>query len=210
MEKYIVELYDENVRSVDGYDWLQLLISVADKSVMVETAIQLLPYTESDMGKEAYQKGYEDAAVKISSDEQAIAEKAYQSGLSDAWEAARKISMAEINGRCSWKSMKNIFGIDIPSKIFKNFTASESIEKLKAYEQEQGTEIKVGNEVKAFEKKPFIVTGIGYGYDEKDVYYHGFVTENGISTSAKKDECVKTGRYFPEIAEVMRKMKESQ
>ena len=71
------------------------------------------------------------------------------------------------------------------------------------YEQKQ--QIAIGYEVKVFERKPFIVTGFGYG--DNAVYCHGFVTENGISTSAKKDECVKTGRYFPEIAEVMQKAK---
>lgn len=94
-KKYIVELYDENVKSVGGYNWLKLLISVADKSVMVETAIQLLPYTGPDLEqvrKEAYDKGYDDATAEIGSDEQAIAEKAYQKGLSDAWSFAEHLA----------------------------------------------------------------------------------------------------------------------
>lgn len=203
MKKYIIEF------SEDPHTIRLMKLKNGDECPTTEFKA-VSPYTEPDtekVRKEAFKNGYDAACKDI--DIKSKTNAAYQKGLADAWEAARKISMAEINGCCSWKSIKNIFGIDIPSKIFKNFTASESIEKLKAYEQEQGTEIKVGNEVKAFEKKPFIVTGIGYGYDEKDVYYHGFVTENGISTSAKKDECVKTGRYFPEIAAVLAKMKEN-
>lgn len=200
LKKYVVELDDENVTSATGYNWLRIPVSIEGEVVNVETTIQLLPYIAPNIDleqvrKDAYREGREDGI---------------HDGMCDAWEAARKISMAEINGRCSWKSMKNIFGIEIPSKIFKNFTASEAIEKLKACEQEQGAEIKVGNEVKAFEKKPFIVTGFGYGYDEKDVYCYGFVTENGISTSAKKDSCVRTGRHFPEIAAIFEKMRERQ
>ena len=57
---------------------------------------KLTPYTEPDTEKvreEAYKRGREDAIDAISSKEQSIADKAYQSGLSDAWEAARKIAI---------------------------------------------------------------------------------------------------------------------
>lgn len=138
-KKYIVELGDENVRSVDGYDWLQLLISVADKSVMVETAIELLPYTEPDMEKvrkEAYDKGYDDATAEIGSDEQAIAEKAYQKGLSDAWEAARKIVLSRDDGGIEYEVKKEIFG-HTNYNIIRDFNVSEVIEEIRAHEQAQ-------------------------------------------------------------------------
>lgn len=45
-----------------------------------------------EVGERHYQKGYEDATVKISSDEQAIAEKAYQKGLNDAWSFAEHLA----------------------------------------------------------------------------------------------------------------------
>ena len=136
-KKYIVELYDENVKSIGGYDWLQLLIPVADKAVMVETAIQLLPCTEPDVEKirkEAYDKGYEDATVKISSNEQAIAEKAYQSGLKDAWEAARKIAHCFL-----WESYQRETGRSsaCAQAVLDHYSASEAIEKIRQYEQEK-------------------------------------------------------------------------
>ena len=159
--------------------------------------------------KEAYEQGQEDLRKScVPKDEEAYGigyNEGFQCGLDLAWEAARKISMAEINGRCSWKSMKNIFGYDIPSKIFKNFTASEAIESLKIYEQKHDGEIKIGDEVDAPEMKPFIVTGFGYGDDEMDVYCHGITTGDGIPTSAKKMFCVRTGRHFPEIAALFRR-----
>lgn len=101
-----------------------------------------------------------------------------------------------------------MFGTVSRSIIIRDLTPAEVIEKLKAYKQEQDAEIKVWDEVKAFEKKPFIVTGFGYGDDEEDVYCYGFVTENGISTSAKKSSCVKTGRHFDDIDEIFKEMKE--
>ena len=130
-------------------------------------------------------------------------EEAYQRGLNDAWEYTRKICAMDSRSR------DEVFGAVITGTIIGHNSASEAIEKIKAYEQKQEQQIQVWDEVKAFERKPFIVTGFGYG-DEDTVYCHGFVTENGISTIAKKDECVKTGRHFPEIAEVLKKMRESE
>ena len=62
----------------------------------------------------------------------------YQRGLADAWEAARKICA---NWCISDDDLALIFGkgktID---DIMREFTATEAIEKLKAYEQEQETD----------------------------------------------------------------------
>ena len=122
-------------------------------------------------------------------------------GMDLAWDAARKIVSDDAGQNYV------IFGQYFTNEIVNKLTASEAIEKLKSYEQKQDAEIKVGDEDKAFEKKPFIVTGFGYGDDEEDVYCYGFVTENGISTSAKKSSCVRTGRHFDEIATVLEKMR---
>ena len=148
-----------------------------------------------------YETGYEDGYNEPGKNQQ----EAYQRGLADAWEAYKKITLAERDGGLPISEYCEIFGYGVHfSKVLKTFTAEEVIAKIKAYEQKR-EEIKVGNEVKAFEKKPFIVTGFGYGDDEEDVYCHGFVTENGISTSAKKNSCVRTGRHFPEIVTILEK-----
>lgn len=122
-------------------------------------------------------------------------------GMDLAWDAARKIVIGDIN------IIASVFGTASRSIIIRDLTPAEVIEKLKAYKQKQDAEIKVWDEVKAFEKKPFIVTGFGYGDDEEDVYCHGFVTENGISTSAKKSSCVRTGRRLHDIDVVLEKMR---
>lgn len=119
MGKYIIEL-DEDPHNIR----LMQLKNGVDGVPVTEFKV-VCPYKEHDLEqvkREAYREGREDGV---------------HDGMYDAWDAARKISMAEINGHCSWKTMKNIFGYDVPSKIFKNFTASEVIEEIRAYEQAQ-------------------------------------------------------------------------
>lgn len=105
------------------------------------------PYTEPDMEqvrKEAYEDGYKTAKVQCNiqaeKDLREVGERHYQKGLSDAWEAARKIGS---NSMCSLKEM----GFDFSQCVFndynpswyvvKNYSASECIEKIRQYEQEK-------------------------------------------------------------------------
>ena len=62
-------------------------------------------------------------------DAQKEIDEAYQRGLDDAWECTRKLYL---NGAC-----KDLFG-EYFNTFIKNHTAQEAIEKLKAYEAEQG------------------------------------------------------------------------
>ena len=84
-KKYIVTLADEYAL----VHKLTVPVTINGKhTAWIQTDINLTPYTEPDMEqvrKEAYDKGYDDATAEIGSDEQAIAEKSYQKGLSDAW-----------------------------------------------------------------------------------------------------------------------------
>ena len=65
-------------------------------------------------------------------------EEAYQKGLSDAWEAARKIGY-------SLKSsiVAEIFGTPYSSQIFSGYSASEAIEKIRQYEQEKDKQARI-------------------------------------------------------------------
>ena len=189
MEKVRKEAYDK------GY-------SKGFTNAKVQCNIQ----AEKDMrevGERHYQKGYQDATVKISSDEQAIADKAYQSGLSDAWEAARKIGS---NSMCSLKEMGFDFGQCVVKDynpgwfVVKNYSASECIEKIWQYEQKQEQQIQVGDEVITVFGKA-VVLGVGPVHVE-------YVYKNGSSGFDKVENVKKTGRHFPEIAEVLQKMKE--
>ena len=190
MGKYLVELkknetlYKAATRESDG-------------TAYVCSAIGTL-YTEPDLEqirKEAYKDGY-DAGFGRKIDA------SYQEGLSDAWEAARKIiHMPEAD-------LLNLFpecyaAVCTSVQVFLKYDASECIEKIRQYEQRQ-KEIKVGDEVNApfgkaivvnidfFAKKIWLVYADGHGGFE---YF--------------KDAPTKTGRHFPEIAEVLAKMGET-
>lgn len=130
--------------------------------------------------------------------------KAYQRGLNDAWEAARKI----VDSR-NFTELSSVFdgGNDetrgytfrTPYYVINNYTAEEAIAKLRAYEEAQ--EIHVGDEVETVCEK-FVVTLIG-----NDNYFG--VEKGGALISASKDYCKKTGRSFPEVAALLDKMKDN-
>ena len=119
---------------------------------------------------EAYQRGYDKGyADKTNNDEvcNELAKDIYQRGLEDAWKAAGKISILEMDGGLSREQMETIFGTDSPSKIYKTFTVTEAIEKLKAYEKNQKAddEIRVGDVVERYINDKFDSTGIYLGED---------------------------------------------
>lgn len=131
-------------------------------------------------------------------DPEAIKQEAYQKGLSDAWDAARKIALSEADGGIQWKLKEQWFGKFTIYDIFKDVPAMEAIGKIRQYEQEQ-EEIKVGDEV-ICRNKTAVVT-------EKSDKFTRIMYSNGSSYALFTEEFVKTGRNFPEIAEVLRKMK---
>ncbi len=209
--KYIIEVEDKpfELLSEDGFTSEKLFRVKGFNSLVFDWngLNMLMPYTEPNLErvkKEAYDKGYHDGYfVGDESWKDIVHEKEeefYQKGLSDAWEAARKLWEIDIS------TLHKIFYKETRMDCYMYYTATDVVAKIKEYEDKQ-EEIKIGNEVNAFEKKPFIVTGFGYGDNEEDVYCYGFVTENGISTSAKKNSCVRTGRHFPEIAAIFEKMR---
>ena len=194
-KKYIIEIPDNTA-------WLQW-VKVSDKDGHVyfdfKDPEDLMLYTEPNLDavrKEAYDKGYQDATVKIGSDEQAIAEKAYQKGLNDAWDAARKIF--SMDGEVRETLLHNCFFKD----IIENISASEAIEKIRQHEQEQ-KDFKVGDEVISDED----IKGVTVDMDD---YLLHVLDENGVIQAWPREDAVKTGRYFPEIAEMLRKMREKK
>ena len=155
-----------------------------------------------DAYQHGYDKGYKD---KTNNDEvcKELASEAYQRGLNDAWEAARKI--IEMPDPPYW----GVFG-EYKSDLFGKITASEAIEKLKAYEEKQkaADEIKVGDEVISLDRKgkaieemsPWFVT-----YETK-YSYQGFDTD-GSFRSNPKESVRKTGRHF-NIDKILKEMQQ--
>ena len=190
-KKYIIEL-PENTH------WVQwILESTEDHHPYMDfrQVEALTLYTEPDLEqirKEAYDEGYADAKGGY--------ENGFENGMIVAWEAARKISMSKIDGGLSWEAMNDIFGTAGSSKIYKKFTAPEAIEKIRQYEQEK-EEIKVGDEV-------ISPNGKGVVTEITDIYVR-IMYAKGSGQVVKSEDLTKTGRHFPEIAEVLQKMKES-
>lgn len=121
MGKYIVELkknetlYKAATRESDGTAYVCSAIGT--------------PYTAPDLEqvrKEAYKDGY-DAGFGRKIDA------SYQEGLSDAWEAVKKLARMDTD---TSESITGYFGLH---NIMHNLTASEAIEKIRQYEQAQNT-----------------------------------------------------------------------
>lgn len=186
MKKYIIEF------SEDPHTIRLMKIKNGDKFPTTEFKA-VKPYTEPNL--EQVKRDY-DAW--------------YEKGLADAWEAAKKVAYYWIwSGQTS--EAEEIFGTDDVIAIFKSYSASEAIEKIRQYEQEK-EEIQVGDEVKSGDEKYIVLQKYLNNIDELMVVL--FNRRDGeIGTwhmyNANGAIFEKTGRHFQEIAEVLRKMKES-
>lgn len=128
---------------------------------------------------------------------------AYQRGLDEAWEAARRISILESDGGYSWKEMKSIFGTDSASEIYMRHTATEAINKIKAYEEKQKAddEIKVGDEVEVLNSgSKYLIAWIA------GTSICGFA-HDGMTCHLQPSDVRKTGRHF-DIAKILEEMRE--
>lgn len=134
-------------------------------------------------------------------------DEAYQRGLSDAWEAARKIAVSAERGGFSFAELSNIFGTRKTDVIFAENTAAKAIEKIRAYEERKKAEkekVKVGDEV-IIAGVTGIVTKVPEG-DEKRVCYMD--ASGTVYCNNAYADIHKTGRHFPQIAELLKQMKE--
>ena len=164
---------------------------------------KLTPYTESNLEAirdEAYEKGVQDTKQHwVDAPRSCAYRLGYENGLKAAWDAARKISTMDSPTR------DEIFGLVITSNIIDENSASEAIEKIRQYEHEQ-EEIRVGDEVIGIfssgeHTKPFVIT------KGNSDYYFGIYSDSGEFCQGGL-KLQKTGRNFPEIAEVLKRMQE--
>jgi hypothetical protein len=199
-KKYIIEL-PENTH------WIQWLMEGTEDHhpyMDFKSVEDLTPYTEPDLDhvrEEAYEQGYHDGHNVCYENAKDIMEEkkkeAYQCGLADAWEAARKI--VKMPDRDFINS--DILDLDPGESIFTKYTASEAIEKIRQYEQEQ--EYRVGDEFEIGDGQKFIVLKM----DGKEI--DRYIDGDGKTYVMKEKYRVmrKTGRHFPEIATVLEKMR---
>lgn len=130
---------------------------------------------------------------------------AYEKGLSDAWELAKKIALNEDDGGISTDDLKKIFNIELvlssPYWIFKNLTPHEALGKLEAYEKEL-EEIKVGDIVY---NDSTLEEGVITHIDHDEV----FMLYSDGSCGLAEGNLTKTGKRF-DVADVLNVLKEKE
>lgn len=201
MGKYIIELPDDE----HLISWWTYIGTEDGKQHIDFHEVVKTPYDLDAIRKEVYAEGYKEG-MQLSIDDAKL-KKEYQRGLNDAWDAARKISTMDSTTR------DKIFKKVITTSIIEGNTASEAIEKIRQYEQEQeDAEFHVGDEFVTKNNKDF---GVIVAANAKRVLVlwkddADIVDENNreFTTKWAKERFVKTGRNFPEIAEVFKKMQE--
>lgn len=200
MDKYIVEIDGKNIYSdSDGKSKLALSVKADNGYAVFCTEIPLTPYTEPDMEqvrKKFYEQGRKDGKIE---------------GQAESWVCVKKIAFNPESVECVDDLVRMGFDVgdgngwsEAIEELFEKYTATEAIEKIRQYEQRQEEQIQVGDEIEAVSGKAVVVY-VDY-VDEHRVRY---VYSNGVYAFDSIGNVTKTGRHFPEIAEVLAKMKES-
>jgi hypothetical protein len=150
---------------------------------------------------QAYKQGYEDGKADTPfTDTEEVENKAYNRGLNEAWEATMKIIEPVYNGGYDYDALHEIFGVSTIRPIFNHNTAAEAIAKIKAYEDKQ-EQFATGDEVRGIDsgKRAVIL-------DKKYGLYRALAFD-GIIHEGTEEAFTKTGRTFPQIAEVLKELR---
>ena len=138
-------------------------------------------------------------------DKQKWIDDAYNRGLENAWNVARKLAVETDDGGVSISDLYKIFGTESMCTIMKNNTVYDAIDKLKAYEDKQEDSIEVGDEVCLKEDGTIngdkgLILRIASG--DCTVMWG-----DGSAGDWRADELVKTGKHYDiqSILEAMRK-----
>ena len=131
-----------------------------------------------------------------------LQDEAYQRGLEDAWNVARKIAVETDDGGVSIEALYKMFGTESMCMIMKNNTVHDATDKLKAYEDKNSDRIEVGDEVRTRDGAPshtFLVTKV------TDSHVYG-ISDDGSWNYWTKDEVTKTGKHY-DIASILEAMR---
>ena len=148
----------------------------------------------------------------LKADRQKAIDEAYQRGIDDAWEVAKKIFGYEFDGGLPVDELRNAFGFEsgpfCTADILRTNTASEAIAKLKAYEEQRkaDAEIKVGDEVmsnNAISDHTGVVLALSLGETSAKV-----LENDGSMAWVAVNVLIKTGRHFNFLASLLEAMKE--
>lgn len=128
--------------------------------------------------------------------------KTYEDGLNEAWEAARTI----VDCKVPYDFWELSSGQSMLA-VLRHYSAKGAIEKIREYEEEQkkAAEIKIGDEVTDNDGWQGVVIRIC-----SDGEYLVIMQKDGAALHWKKESFKKTGRHFPQIAEVLKQMQEGE
>ncbi len=185
-KKYIIEIPDDKIADFIGSTHFLMPYMMAGHIGHHDTGLPIEPYIEPDTN-EAYQRGAEDM------------------------QKALRLLIDCDEGCLTILDIFKAFGEGSYLTVLREYPAMEIIEKIQAYEQEQ-EEIKVGDEVKGGDERYVVLQK--YFNNVNELMAVLFNRRNGEINkwhlyNANGAIFEKTGYTFPEVAELLRKIKES-
>ena len=148
-----------------------------------------------------YDKGYNNRKIEEEFEEKT---NNYEKGLNDAWECVKKIALTKSHRTVGEYQdyLKEIFGTTSASTIIDTLSVYDVISKIKKYEEKHiDNEIKVGDEVIHDGEQIGIVTQV-------DEFGYQIMESGGESGFYITEDIRKTNRHFPQIAEVLKQIRE--
>ena len=202
MSKYVIEL-GEDVQFVQSINVTPNGNVYTNTQWIVNLEELNSDYINEHYGQlqdEAYKRGINDGSLDV---KQRV-EGAYQRGLDDAWEAARKVALNSNDGGLSIEKLDEIFDRYTLQQVLKEYTAKQAIEKLQAYEEKQKAEdeIMVGDEVK-WNSDLITVTRL---YDDGGLNWCDGIGNDGRAFHILEENVRKTGRHF-DIKSILEEMR---
>lgn len=156
-----------------------------------------LKYKTDNAIDEAYRRGYEDGLKDTKS--------AYNEGLKDAWEWARKIMIYKYPNGISDEQIHKIFDTVNRAYVLTHLTAHEVMQKIKDYEERQTEEIKVGDEVKVYDDYIGIVTR--HAPQARTCYV---MYRDGSCGEEELTDCKKTGNHSMSLDKWLEQMRKER
>ena len=196
MNKYVIELRpDCKVVQEICESYGQVSIGAKSINYLEELTSDYINEHYGDLQDTAYQRGINDGSLDV---KQRV-EGAYQRGLDEAWECARKVALNPNENGLSVEELDEIFGCATIQQVFRRYTVSEVIAKLKAYEEKAENDIRVGDEVIDEDGEKFWVTKIHNGIAEG-------IMANGEVTCTYLNVTEQTGRHV-DINKILEEMR---
>lgn len=167
------------------------------------------PFAQGDCDI-ARKEGFEEGVKSVGTYGGDLKAEAYQNGLNDAWEAARKIANMDSMIQKTLFEVYNCYPSKQIADVFENYSADEAISKIKAYEEQKKAEkeIKVGDEVLPLEPSEDVVIVTRKWIDDYDRPCIDVINRSsGRTWNYLEKDVHKTGRHF-DIDGILKAMRE--